>query len=113
MGPRIGCPSRGTPNQLMVSNNQVALVNPQIIPSPEEAVNKYEEAGGHITHFSGFGLDPLANDYSLFYCREIEFHQRYPEFDPFFHKLVNGDDTVFSRRSFILHSVKLNQYNSQ
>ena len=85
----------------MVSNNQVELVNPQIIPSPEEA-------GGHITRFSGFSLDPLANDNSLFYRREIEFHQRYPEFDPFFHKLVNSDDTVF--REGLLFFIQVTQY---
>ena len=46
-------------------NIQAACISPQLIPSPEEAVRQYEEAGGHITHFRGFGEDPLANHATL------------------------------------------------
>ena len=76
----------------MESNNRTARVDTWLVPSPEDAVRQYEEAGGHLTHFSGFGEDPLANDTVLIHQRDAEFHQRFPNFDPFFHKLVNGDD---------------------
>lgn len=79
----------------MESNNHTARVDNRLVPSPEDAVRQYEEAGGHLTHFSGFGEDPLADDTVLTHQRDTEFHQRYANFDPFFHKLVNGDDTVF------------------
>ncbi len=91
----------------MASNNQIARVDPRLIPSPEEAVRQYEEAGGHITHFSGFGEDPLASNISLVHQREAEFYQRYPNFDPFFHKLVNGDDSAF--RDGLLFLIQITQ----
>ena len=68
----------------MESNNRTARVDPRLVPSPEDAVRQYEEAGGHLTHFSGFGEDPLANDTVLIHQRDAEFHQRFPNFDPFF-----------------------------
>ena len=70
VGARPGCPSRGTPNQLMSSNNQVARIDPQIIPSVEDAIRQYNAAGGHITNFSVFGEDPLQNNASLIQQRE-------------------------------------------
>ena len=66
----------------------------QLIPTPEDAVRQYEEAGGRLTLFSEFGADPLANNAALIHQREVIFHQTYSTFDPLFHKLVNGDDTV-------------------
>ena len=95
VGPRRGCPSRGTPNQLMDSNNRASKIDFQLIPTPEDAVRQYEEAGGRLTLFSEFGADPLANNAALIHQREVIFHQTYSTFDPLFHKLVNGDDTEF------------------
>ena len=37
-----------------------------------------------------FGEDPLVNNAILSHQHEAEFHQRYPNFEPFFNKLVNG-----------------------
>ena len=68
-------------------------------------MRQYEEAGGHITHFSKFGEDPLVSDTILYHQREAEFHQTYPDFDPFFHKLVNGDDSFF--RSGLLFFIQI------
>ena len=82
-GPRRGWPSRGTPNHLIASNSHTARIDPYLIPLPEEAVRQYEQAGGHITHFSGFGEDPLVN-VILSHQHEAKFHQRYPNFEPFF-----------------------------
>ena len=95
VGARPGCPSRGTPNHLMSSNNQVARIDPHLIPSSDDAVRQYSAAGGRLTDFSVFGEDPLSNNTCLIQQREAEFHYRYPQFDPFFHKLVNGDDNEF------------------
>ena len=79
----------------MASNNQVARIDPQELPSPEEALRLYEEAGGNLTHFSRFGEDPLRNDNTHLQQRSSEFHQRYPAFEPIFYKLVNSDDSLF------------------
>ena len=79
----------------MESNSQVARVDPSLVPSPEDAVRQYEEAGGHLTHFSQFGSDPLVGDRHLIQEREVRFYQIYPNFDPIFHNLVNNDDSTF------------------
>ena len=94
-GPRRGWPSRGTPNHLIASNSHTARIDSYLIPLPEEAVRQYQQAGGHITHFSGFGEDPFINNAILSHQREAKFHQRYPNFESLFHELVNGDDSVF------------------
>ena len=83
-GPRRGWPSLGTPNHLIASNSHTARIDPYLIPLPEEAVRQYEHTGGHITHFSGFGEDPLINNAILSHQHEAGFHQRYPNFSIFF-----------------------------
>ena len=79
----------------MESNNRTSKFETQLVPIAEEATAAYEAAGGHLTHYSGFGKDPLENNATLRLRRETEFHLIYPKFDPLFHKLVNGDDTLF------------------
>ena len=94
-GSRRGWSSLSTPNHLIASISHTARIDPYLIPLPEEAVRQYQQAGGHITHFSGFGEDPLINNAILSHQREAKFHQRYPNFESLFHELVNGDDSVF------------------
>ena len=73
-----GIPFRGTPNQAMAANNQIAAIDPHRFPSPDEAVRLFEEDGGHLTHFSDFGEDPLRDDPSRVQTREAAFYERYP-----------------------------------
>ena len=79
----------------MASNSRIARVDPHLVPSPEDAVQWYEQAGGRLTHFSDFGCDPLAGNSHLLHQQEDQSHQIYPHFDPFFHTLVNTDDSAF------------------
>ena len=71
----------------MASKNQVARIAPQVLPSPEEALKLYEEAGGNITRYSRFGEDPLRNDNTRIQQRLSDFHEVYPAFEPIFYKL--------------------------
>lgn len=71
------------------------MIDPRLVPSSETAMQCYREAGGHITDFSGFGEDPLANNALHIEERKTILHLRYPHFDPFFHKIVNGVETPF------------------
>ena len=99
-----GTPSRGTPSQAMAANNQIASIDPHRVPSADEAVRQFEEDGGHLTHFSSFGEDPLSSDPSRVRNREAAFHHRYPQFDPFFHGVVNDDDSLFRQGlNFFIH----------
>ena len=94
LGARRGFPTRGSPNSAMESNNHTAKIVPSLVPLPENAVAQYEAAGGTITNFSNFGVDPIANNL-LVQQRNASFQQRYPTIDFLFHKLVNGDDRPF------------------
>ncbi len=49
----------------MTTNNHVAKLDCRLLPSPEEALKLYEEAGGNLTHFSIFGKDPLRDNATL------------------------------------------------
>ena len=84
----------GIPNQLMRRNNRIARIDPSLLTS-YDAVQLYEQFGGNITQFSAFGQDPLNSRSDLVQQRETEFYQRYPQFGPFFHKLVNVDACLF------------------
>ncbi len=79
----------------MLRCNGTAKIAPGLVPSTEEAVRNYTTAGGRLTDLSLFGEDPLANDSECILQREVVFFRRYPSFDPIFHKIVNGDDTLF------------------
>ena len=78
-----------------MANNQVSRIDRNLLPSSEDAVRQYERTGGHLTHFSEFGRDPLAVTTHLVNQRDIEFNARYPNFDTIFHKVVNSDATLF------------------
>ena len=57
----------------MESNNQTARIEHQLISTPEDAIRQYEAAGGHITNFNSFGIDPIANDDHLIRQRNTQF----------------------------------------
>lgn len=106
----IFCPlgaHRGIPNILMDSNNQVAKLNTTDIPSPNEALQEFQNHGGHITTFNTFGHDPLGQRPDLIREREERFFQQYPQFDDIFHTTVNGDDSLF--RSGILYIIDISK----
>ncbi len=83
------------PNQAMLANSQVAKVDTHVIPTVHEAVQSFEQDGGHLTQFSLFGEDPLADCVSLLEQRTSQFYSRFSSFDTFFHQLVNGRDSLF------------------
>ena len=45
-------------------------VNPYLVPSVEDAIQMYTDAGGTITLNSSFGVDPLASSDALINQRE-------------------------------------------
>ena len=89
-----GCPIR-IPNQAVLSNNQVARIDPQLVPTVYQAIQSFEEDGGHLTHFSSFGEDPLAHSASLMEQRATQFNQRYPSFDKWEGLSFQGRFTFF------------------
>ena len=79
----------------MQRNNQTVQVDARLVPEPSDAVQHFESFGGHLTLFSPFGEDPLADRDDLVSQREADFFARYPDFGPFFYSVVNGDYTLF------------------
>lgn len=86
---------RGIPNVLMSNNNQVAQLNPSVIPTPDDALQQFQDCGWEVTVFNSFGQDPLELRPYLIAEREELFHQRHPTFDEIFHSTVNGNDLLF------------------
>lgn len=86
---------RGVPNRLMAGNNHAKPISDSSIVDPDAAVRHFESLGGHITTFSPFGEDPLKDRSHLVAQRETEFHARYPNFNNFFHALVNSNYILF------------------
>ena len=49
----------------MKRNNHAAAIDPHLLPDPDDAVQRFESFGGHLTTFSCFGHDPLCNGVDL------------------------------------------------
>lgn len=79
----------------MTKNNQTVTIDPLLVPDSQLALKQFQSHGGHITEFSSFGHDPLEGNLELFRQRESKFLERYSDFGPFFHKIVNGDYSFF------------------
>ena len=86
---------RGIPNVLMSNNNQAAQLNPLVIPTPDDALQQFQDCGGEVTVFNSFGQDPLELRPDLIVEREELFYQQHPNFDEIFHSTVNGNDLLF------------------
>ena len=100
-------PNVGIPDHLMSNNNRAAHVPAASLPTTKEAVRQYERMGGHLNVTPRFGMDPLANNMELGAIRNENFNQRYPQFDHFFHSLVNGNQGPF--REGLLYIISVTQ----
>lgn len=86
---------KGVPNRLASLNNHANIVPPSQLPSPEDAVQHFENMGGSLTIESSFGEDVLAGRPDLVAQRESTYFQQASEFSTIFHSLVNGNDLPF------------------
>ena len=67
----------------------------QFSPPPEEAVDAYQQTGGQLTLFPKFGSDPLDGHSDLQDARHQGFITKYPDFEPLFSAVVNGNELPF------------------
>lgn len=65
-----------------------------MIPSVEDAIQMYTDAGGTITRVSSFGIDPLASSDALTNQRETEFIRDNSTFDEIYSNVMNGDGSL-------------------
>ncbi|XP_070567389.1 uncharacterized protein [Ptychodera flava] len=92
--PLEGIQSR-VPNVLAGSRNRAAHLHETLIPSVEEAVQLYEDEGGHLSREGYFGVDPLRDHPDKIVSREQRFTLRNPSFDHIFSELINGNTMPF------------------
>jgi len=76
----------------MTRNNQATPIEENLLLPPEEAMTAYRRAGGSITEYSQFGVDPLVP--TLGKHREEKLLERH-NYTNIFHKLVNGNKMPF------------------
>ena len=65
-----------------------------MIPTVEDAIQMYTNAGGTITRDSSFGIDPLASRGALINQREREFTRNNPSFNEIYSNIMNGDRSL-------------------
>jgi hypothetical protein len=65
-------------------------LNPNVVPTVDDAIALYGQAGGTITKECTFGFDPLANNATLIRQREEKF-VRFHMFDEIYNNVVSGN----------------------
>ena len=84
------------------------MLDPAVVPSVDEAVEMYIQAGGSITLESSFGVDPLANDENLIRRRELHFSQNIGSFADIFNNIVSGDRTLMETAILLFFNTTVN-----
>lgn len=74
--------------------NRVHPVNSAMIPSVEDDIQMYTNAGGTITRDSSFGIDPLASSDALINQRETEFIRDNLTFEEIYSNIINGNGSL-------------------
>lgn len=97
---------------MMRSNHRAAPVDGQLLSQSQDAIRAFEHAGGHLTLFSNFGIDPLEGRCNLIAGRERLFHERFPDFGPLFHTFINGDSSLFRDGLTYLIGVSVRLHNT-
>lgn len=79
----------------MLGNNCTKSIDQRLLPSVADAVQQYEQQGGHLREPYQVGSDPLEGNAYKYGVRQEAFLEKYPSFQDIFAKLVNGDSTTF------------------
>ena len=77
------------------------------MPSVQDAIQMYTNAGGILTSECSFGNDPLADDGALRNRRDAEFVQNNPSFSQIFENVIIGNGALME--TAILSFVKTSQ----
>jgi hypothetical protein len=96
------------PNVVAQRTSQVRVLDPEVVPSVDEAVQMYLHAGGTITPESTFGVDPLANYDNLIRRREQLFSQNIGSFTNIFNNVISGDGTLMETALFFFFNTTVN-----
>ena len=86
---------RGVQRMRMMSNNQAKHIDPGLLPTVANAVQQYQQQGGHLTDPYQVGRDPLEGNAYKLRVRQEAFSEKYPSFHDILSKSVNGDSSPF------------------
>ncbi len=89
---------RGIPNRLMNLDNRTRKIDPALLPSASEAVERYP---GKISEPCGYGVDPLESNVSKQSIRYESFCAHY-SFQLLFSEVSNGCGTSFAQALLFL-----------
>lgn len=78
-------------------SSRVSPVNETVVPTGDEIVSLYTEAGGQITTDCSFGTDPLAQNEMLVRRRDEEFARNNPSFVEIFNDVVSGNGLLLQQ----------------
>lgn len=83
------------PVQVMKKTSKAKMINPNLLPQPQDAVHQYRLNGGSITDPDLSITDPLCTLYSKRDIRLRTFNEKYPSCEHIFHSVVNGNKLIF------------------
>ena len=95
-------------NVVAQANRRIRPLSPTVVPSVEDAIQMYTNAGGVLTSECSFGNDPLADDEALRNRRDAEFAQNSPSFSQIFENVIVGNGALIE--TVILSFINITRY---
>ena len=98
------------PDVVARATRRVGPLTSTIVPSVQDAIQMYTNAGGVLTSECSFGSDPLADDGALRNRRDAEFVQNNPSFSQIFENVIIGNGALME--TAILSFINITRYLS-
>lgn len=91
------------PDVVTRATRRILPLSPTVVPSIQDAIKVYTNAGKVLTSECSFGNDPLADDEALRNRHDVEFAQNNPPFSQIFGNVIigNGAPVEIAILSFI------------
>ena len=98
------------PDVVARATRRIRPLTPTIVPSVQNAIQMYTNAGGVLTSECSFGNDPLADDWALRNRSDVEFAQNNPSFSQIFENVIIGNGALME--TAILSFINIARYLS-
>ena len=98
------------PDVVARATRRIRPLTPATVPSVQDAIQMYTNAGGVLTSECSFGNDPLADDGALRNRRDAEFVQNNPSFSQIFENVIIGNGALME--TAILSFINITRYLS-
>ena len=98
------------PDVVARATRRIRPLTPTIVPSVQNAIQMYTNAGGVLTSECSFGNDPLADDWALRNRHDAEFAQNNPSFSQIFENVIIGNGALME--TALLSFINITRYSS-